>query len=247
MKTIFFALLSSFALLACDACGPSGRRPAATITPREATLPTFPFWTAAQSPDGDRAEPNRLAAPAGAATLVATGFLLASIEGMRDVADDPGADATVWLHDGTRWVRGRYVDRDHGLRLALIRADMPGAPLGISKAAGPPERLAGIPALVAERLPITLAIEPIRPCDELPAIARELLGDERPAYGVCAVGKVHELPGGVFLDREDRIAGIQVFGYGSPARVGPDAAALREYLDTYFASWGSAVRPKPSY
>lgn len=227
--------------MACSLCCHSGNatRPAPPV-------PLYPYWTLAQLPDGpvaDRQPPH----PAGSAALIAANYLLTSTEGMGAVADDFGLDPTVFVYDGAAWHRGRYVDRDHGSGLALIRADgVPGTPVRIRKNEDTfTDRLIGIPAMPGRPMhvaPTETLAAPCGPRVRLQPLDGEFVPPEREA--ICLQGRVRDLPGGLFMDISDIVSGMQVEQTGDRPG-GPDAAAIRDFVDTYFSSWGRDVRPRP--
>nr|ALV85558.1 hypothetical protein [uncultured bacterium pA1] len=190
-----------------------------------------------------RAQPP---APAASAVLVAPGYLLTSIAGMGAVADDLSSDPTVYVFDGTSWHTGRYVDRDKGLQIALIRADVPGVPVSLPRAASRPARVLGLAALApTDASPRSRAWRG-SPCNVIPRWLAIQLDRERTPT-LCVADPVREIPGAILLDADGAFAGIQVNPAGFDETGGPDAAEIRAYLDLYFATWGASVKPKPPY
>lgn len=204
--------------------------------------PLYPYWPAASLPANtpiDKAPP-----PAAGAVLVAEGYLLTTTYGMGAVADDFGLDPTVYVFDGGAWHEGRYVDRDKRLHLALIRADVPGTPVRLAAAAGKATRLLGLqPYGVAVTRSSRVDASP---CREVPRWAVSDFGMD-PRASWCFSAVVHELAGGLFLDDDGALAGIQANPFGSVETAGPNAEDIRSFLDLYFSTWGASVRPKPSY
>ncbi|HTM68462.1 MAG TPA: hypothetical protein VL426_04125 [Candidatus Binatia bacterium] len=231
-RTIRMCLVAAAVLAGC-----AERVPAAS-----ATAPLYPYWPVAALPA--RMAVDKAPPPAGGAVLVANGYLLTTTYGMGAVADDFGLDPAVFVYDGTAWHEGRYVDRDKRLHLALIRADVPGTPVRLARAAGRPARLLGLGPLavnVQRSSPVNAAR-----CREVPRWAVSDFG-MAPQQTWCFSEVVHDLAGGIFLDEDGALAGIQTNPFGSTETAGPDAADIRSYLDLYFATWGASVKPKPSY
>lgn len=203
----------------------------------------FPYWTLAQLPGGPpKGDPP---SPTATAVLIAPGYLLTTIEGMGDVATDFGRDPAVYVHDGAGWHAGRYVDRDMKLRIALIRADVAGTPVRLPREAVPAASIVG-----------ASPFEPDQPraspfggprCPEAPRWFRDDYGERSRTPSVCVQMVVGNLPGGVMLDEGGALASVQTMPFGVGQSSGPDAAEIRDFLDLYFATWGSAVRPKPEY
>lgn len=235
-RTSMIAVIALLALAGC-AGGP---------TAASAAAPIYPYWPLARLPAGPQQQPARMPAPAASAVLVAPGYLLTSIEGMGAVADDFGLDPKVYVFDGTVWHEGRYVDRDTALRVALIRADVPGTPLRLPRQSMPAVSMLGIAALAPTGGARDLRDWHGGTCEELPRWLADDLGRARTPT-LCAEGPVKDLPGAVLLDADGALAGIQVRPFGSGQAAGPDAAEIRAYLDLYFATWGAAVKPKPAY
>lgn len=231
MSRTFVVLL---AVLAFAGCG----RP--SVAPLSASL--YPYWTLESLPDGppDGNPPT----PTATAVLVAPGYLLTTIEGMGDVATDFGMDPTVYVFDGTNWHVGRYVDRDMKLRIALIRADVPGTSVPVPRSAVRPATIVGMsPFESRERLASPVSGPP---CPATPRWMRDDFGTRR-SPTVCISMLVGNLPGGAMLDANGALASLQTSPYGVGQSAGPDAAEIRDFLDLYFTTWGSAVRPRPEY
>lgn len=234
-RTSMIAVIALLALAGC-AGGP---------TAASAAAPIYPYWPIARLPLGPLPV-ERAPSPVASAVLVAPGYLLTSIEDMGDVMDDFGLDPAVYVFDGTAWHAGRYVDRDKGLRLALIRADVPGTPYRLASRSVPPARMLGIAPLATARGARDQREWRDAPCETLPRwLADDLGGVRTPA--LCAQMPVTGLPGAALLDEDGALAGIQTYPTGSRRAAGPSAAEIREYLDLYFATWGAAVKPKPAY
>lgn len=231
MPRTFFALLAVLAFAGCS-------RPSAA--PLGASL--YPYWTLESPPGGPPdGEPP---VPTATAVLVAPGYLLTTVEGMGEVANDFGMDPTVYVHDGTRWHVGRYVDRDMKLRIALIRADVPGTPLRIPRAAARPVTIVGVSPYEPGTRVASSFDGP--PCPAAPRWIRDGFGSRR-VPTVCVSMIVGNLPGGVMLAADGALAAVQTSPFGVGQSSGPDAVEVREFLDLYFATWGSAVSPKPEY
>ncbi|HTK04404.1 MAG TPA: hypothetical protein VL500_02380 [Candidatus Eisenbacteria bacterium] len=219
-------------------CGCSNRTPAAT-----AAVPLYPYWTLQSMPAGPT-DPRKAPPPAAGAVLVAKGYLVTTTYGMGDVADDFGMDPTVYVYDGTDWHQGRYVDRDKRFRIAIIRADVPGTPVRLARANLELVRVTALRPL-AIPVPHDSAIGDRR-CDQFPRWVLEDL-DETPKPTLCFKAVVHDLAGGMFMDEGGNLAGLQVNPLGVGETAGPSADDIRSALDLYFATWGSAVKPKPTY
>ena len=237
MKHLLLALAAALILAGCGGG-------ATSVAPR---VPIFPYWTIAELPAGP-VSAEHLPQPAAAAVLVAPGYLVASIDGMGDVADDFLMDPTVYVFDGAAWHAGRYVDRDHKYRLALIRADVPGTPVPLPAVDRPIARLLGIPPRLDGEAPLEIAERPAVPCGEAPSWIEEGISRyRRRSLSRCFEGKVADLSGGAMLDAIGALAGLQVNSFASSSAVGPSGSEVRAFLDLYFASWGRAVDPKPAY
>ncbi|MEY4745117.1 MAG: hypothetical protein RL272_1062 [Candidatus Parcubacteria bacterium] len=230
---------AALALLLLAGCGTSPP-PAAY-----AQAPLYPYWPIARMPSGPQSG-ERQPAPTATAVLVAPGYLLTAIAGMGDVADDFSLDPAVYVFDGTAWHAGRYVDRDKALRVALIRADVPGTPMKLSDAGSRPSRLVGTAPFVRTAGMFVVRAWRGEPCAELPSWLDDDIGPAR-RPSLCVAGRQKELPGGIMVDAAGRLAGIQVNPLGAGEAAGPDAADIRAYLDLYFSTWGAAVTPKPAY
>lgn len=230
--------LSAFAVVLTLITGCAERTPAAV-----AAAPLYPYWPLARLPGGTVA-PDQSPPPTAAAVLVAKGYLLTTTSGMGEVADDFRLDPTVYVYDGAAWHQGRYVDRDKRTRLALIRADVPGTPVRIARAERGSLRLVGLRPFAAA-ISDEAAVPGTR-CDEFPPWALEQFG-ERAKPSLCFKATVHDLAGGMFLDAEGDLAGIQVNPLGVVETAGPNADDIRAFLDLYFSTWGSSVKPKPKY
>lgn len=231
MPRTFVVLLAALAFAGC------GRQSAA---PLAASL--YPYWTLERLPDGPpEGDPPT---PTATAVLVAPGYLLTSIEGMGDVATDFGMDPTVYVHDGANWHVGRYVDRDMKLRIALIRADVPGTPLRIPQGAVSPSTIVGMSPFESRERRASPVVG--QSCRTTPCWMPDDFGMCR-SPTVCISMRVGNLSGGVMLDDDGALASVQTSAYGVGQSIGPDAAEIRGFLDLYFATWGSAVRPKPAY
>lgn len=217
--------------------GCANRTPAASTA-----APLYPYWPIASLPANTPI--GKAPPPAGGAVLVAKGYLLTTTYGMGAVADDFGLDPTVYVYDGSAWHEGRYVDRDKRLRLALIRADVPGVPVRLARADRPPSRLVGLrPSGVPE--PRSSPLNAAR-CREVPRWAVSDFG-MAPQQSLCFSEVVHEIAGGLFMADDGSVAGIQTNPFASMETAGPNADDVRSFLDLYFATWGAAVKPKPAY
>jgi len=233
MSHMVMFLLVALAVIGC------GRRP---VPPLSSSL--YPYWTLEALPAGPPSD-GVVPTPTASAILVAPGYLLTSVEGMGDVADDFGMDPPVYVFDGTSWHTGRYVDRDTKLRIALIRADVPGTPLRIPREAVLPSTIVGIsPFESAERRASSVNGPP---CPARPRWLHDDFGMRARTPTVCIAMLVGNLPGGAMLGVDGTLAAVQTSPYGVGQSAGPDAAEIRDFLDLYFATWGSAVRPRPDY
>lgn len=236
MRYAPFAFAVALFIAGCGRSGPVPPRP-----------PIYPYWTLEQMPDGP-ASAGRLPPPAATAVLVAPGYLAASTEGMGDVADDFLMDPTVFVFDGVAWHTGRYVDRDHRFRLALIRADVPGTPLALPTEDAAVTRLIGIPPRIDGEAPLRVLERPVVPCIMAPSWLEEGMGRyRRRALTRCIDGRVEDLSGGIMLDATGALTGIQVNPIAASSAVGPSGSEIRAFIDLYFASWGRYVDPRPVY
>jgi hypothetical protein len=233
MPRIVMLLFVAFAVIGC------GRRSVPPLSPS-----LYAYWTLEALPNGPPSD-GVVPTPTASAILVAPGYLLTSIEGMGDVADDFGMDPTVYVFDGASWHTGRYVDRDTKLNIALISADVPGTPVRISRAAVRPSTIVGIsPFEPTERR--ESSVGGLR-CPERRRSLRDDFGMLMRMPTVCIAMLVGNLPGGAMLGDDGSLAAVQTSPYGAGESAGPDAAEIRDFLDLYFATWGAAVRPKPEY
>jgi len=226
--------IAAFAVL----CGCVDRTPTAS-----AAAPLYTYWTLAALPAGATA-PQKAPPPTAGAVLVAKGYLLTTTSGMGAVADDFGMDPTIYVYDGTAWHEGRFVDRDKRFHLALIRADVPGTPVRLARANLSLVRVTGLRPF-ATPVPHDSAIGD-RSCDQFPPWVLRELG-ETPKPSLCFKAVVRDLAGGLFMDEGGNLAGLQVNPLGVGETAGPNADDIREFLDLYFATWGSSVKPKPAY
>lgn len=234
--TVFFAAT----FICCDA---------STEEAHAAEPPIYPFWNLAQMPHGPTVARERMPIPTASAVLIAPGWLVTSAEAMGSVAVDLNMDPTVYLFDGMNWYTGRYVDYDRGKRLALIRADVPGIPwllepsISERKGHGIFELLA-IPWSKALDRPIVRDQFPLSPCESVPDWMVDVgINVVMPTY--CFRGKVTTLAGGAFVDTDGNLAGLQVSLTAADGHAGASAADIRDFVRTYFASWGRDVKDKP--
>jgi hypothetical protein len=234
MTNMFRPFVAALAVL----CGCANR-----TQPTAADAPLYPYWTLADLPAGPR-DPQKTPPPTAGAVVVAKGYLLTTTAGMGAVADDFGMDPKVYVYDGAAWHEGRYVDRDKKLRLALIRADVPGTPMRLARANLRVLRVTALRPL-AVPAPRDSAIGD-RHCDQFPPWVLEDLG-ETPKPPLCFKVEVRDLAGGMFMDEGGNLAGVQVNPLGVSETAGPNAEDIRSFLDLYFKTWGSAVKPKPTY
>lgn len=232
MPRTLLVLLAALMLPGCSRTAPA---------PLRASL--FPYWTLEQLPDGPpEGEPPT---PTATAVLIAPGYLLTTIEGMGDVATDFGRDPTVYVRDDAGWQTGRYVDRDMKLRIALIRADVAGTPVRLPREAVRAATIVGASPFEPDQVRASPFGGPR--CPEAPRWFPDDFERRRRAPSVCVQMVVGNLPGGVMLDEGGALASVQTSPFGVGQSAGPDAAEIRDFLDLYFATWGSAVRPKPEY
>jgi hypothetical protein len=236
LKTLISAAAFMAVSVACCSAGSDPARP---------TVPLHPFWNLSQLPNGPEKDMSRMSMPAGSAVLIAPGYLLTSTVSMGAVKEDLGLDPAVWLFDGTSWIKGRYVDYDNKTGLALIRADVPGAAIALTRRTDGILRHVAIPFAKALQSPPVRQEFPLEPCEKVPEAMLEAVGRRIILPDYCFAGRVTAIPGGAFIDHEGRLAGLQTSPTGSPAHAGAGTQAIRDFVNMYFSSWGRDVKDKP--
>lgn len=238
MRTFLLSLAFIIATAACLASG-SEEAPEAS--------PIYPFWDRAGMPDGPAAATDRMPLPTASAVLVAPGYLVTSAEFIDAASLDVRDSDVVYVFDGQEWHSGRYVDYDSRTRLALIRADVPGIPMVLASKPFGPMRLTGIPWAKGVDRPIVLKQSLLRECDGPPDFLEGIMERRFRVKSRCFQGQVKTLAGGALVDGDGRLAGLQVNSTGAQYHSGVDAAEILYFMETYFASWGSDVKNKPTH
>lgn len=212
------------------------------------------FWTSHQLPNGPDGLTD-LPIPAGAAFLIAPGYLLAPMEDL-NLVDDFDADPTVHLLVDDVWYRGEYVDyevRGHAAsriaRLALIHADVRGVPTPLAPA-GAKLNLANYVGLswTEDDGGKMLSVSARMPCSKLArGVMQRHLVEVTDSF-VCATPSVPVMAGAALFDDQGRLVGFQPVSTDRfHLTLVQPVANIRRFLDTYFASWGSGIVPKPAY
>lgn len=149
-------------------------------------------------------------------------YLLTTTAGMPERVRDFRADPTVFIHDGERWQRGRYVDYHPSFGLALVRTDEPFP--------GPKVEVAGVVSDFA----VQIALD-----EAAPATLRRLRVSPR---------RLHPPESGaLYIDESDRIiyvVGRSIAAHGAERGGG---AVIADFLQTYFLTGGLEVDPKPAF
>jgi hypothetical protein len=213
----------------------------------------YPVWTLKQMPDGPEAA-TAMPQPKFSAILIAPGYLVAPTYGMDEVEIDFRLDPTVYIFDGKTWYTGKYVDRDRHIRIALIRADVPGTPIALTSSVAWMDlplvsMIVGLTVTSSRTIGIWSRLKPI-PCgrsvdtpkDDEGAIHMETV---RRMFAHCYYGQVKTLSGAAMLAVDGTLAGLQTFPLGTRVHAGSSAMEIREFVSQYFVTWGRGVKNKP--
>ncbi|MEK9152093.1 MAG: hypothetical protein AAB692_01885 [Patescibacteria group bacterium] len=177
-----------------------------------------PLWTLSQAPDGKQPEHTEAAT---LAVKVADHYLLTTMVGMPLEVRYFLAEPAVFVSDGEKWYRGRYVDYRVYDGLALVRTE--------------------------EILPGSAAeIQTLRSGGELREV---MLVGNRLGERTAAVmtSRPRNTRGSIFFDDQGKLCGVRG-GYVEDRRAidarGPE---ILHFLRTYFAAGGREVEPKPAF
>ncbi|MBI4458256.1 hypothetical protein HY633_04805 [Candidatus Uhrbacteria bacterium] len=211
LRTLFVVLQ----LLAGPACAfaatnkpPPGFYP---LLPRPAGPDIAADW---QPPPGAKA--------ATVAAKVDDRYLLTTTAGMPAEVRAFLADPTVFIYDGQRWHRGRYVDYHASFGIALVRTEepLPGPVVEVFDGSG-------------KDLTAEVGLD-----EDMPSVLRRRAASSR---------RLRASDGGAFfIDDKGRIAYVLGNLNEHSAERGP-GAAIMEFMRTYFQTGGREVRPQPSF
>lgn len=220
----------------------------APAAPQAGGLPygLYPVWTSVRLPTTP-ASGTPLPPPSMSAVHISPGYLLGVVEGMDGICADYGLDPTVRVLDRGTWREGKFVDcdegdmdyRDPGTQLALIRVDVSGEPLKAAPSDGGMATLVTV-VMVQGGLDVTEQRD-LNMCggnvDQV-----EVLNGVRHCYQ----RPVRGLTGGVMLDHQNRLVGMQVMPEGYKASYGPGLTTMRGFIARFNETWGKHQQVKPA-